>query len=328
MLPNSRSQAPTSEPYLHPRLKYLSFSSVELLRLCPRKFQLKKLSKTLEVELTEVEMKEMQYAASTSEQPEKWVPLFGEEVSIDLTFGKSFGIGIQKLLTSGSREQAILAAFLAWDADIFDEHIKKDKKKNFWWLVYGLQRFSAVQLPELAGQWEVFTLPNGRLASEVSFRLDLGDGFYYRGFIDLVLVNRNTGQLLVLELKTTAAKFVNEAMYGNSDQGLSYLLIMEKLFSGLTQLEVLYLVYKSSQTEFEPFKFPKGLLARNKFVRDLLTTCAIVRFYANFDDFPMHGGSCFMFFRPCTYYGVCQMSNKALLPPLEQVPTEDDIGKV
>jgi len=260
----------------------LSYSTRLTLHSCPRKFFLDK---------------------STAKE----VGVAGESNS-DFLFGHSVAAGVQQFLSTGSREEALLASFLAWDGSL--DATKEKSKKSIWFALAAVEKFVVIAADLLAG-WEVAMLPEP--AVELSFCLDLENGYYYLGHIDLVLVNKATQQLMVLELKTTSFSTVNEATYANSDQAIGYSIILDAIAHRLNldskNYTVLYLVYKTGAQEFEPIPFIKSRTDRAVFLHDLLVDCTIADTYKEQRHYPMRGESCFSFFRPCEYFGVCSMQS-------------------
>src|SRR6185369_9036139 len=72
-------------------LHFVSYSSLNLFHLCPRKLELQKMGAG-GIEVT----------------------------SRDLAFGSAVGAGVQELLISGDRNKAWLAAFIAWNLPLLD----------------------------------------------------------------------------------------------------------------------------------------------------------------------------------------------------------------
>src|SRR5712664_2495357 len=143
---------------LHPVLKRLSHSSVLLLHTCPRKYQLRKLF----------------------QQP--------EEESDDLSYGDVVGYGIQQLLIGRPLEEIWIEIFLRWGGDVIEYDDKTEKKKKTLWHAYhSLNIFEGRYKNVLLAQYEV-EIFNGKPAIELGFRINIGQGFEYRGYIDVVFI--------------------------------------------------------------------------------------------------------------------------------------------
>lgn len=257
----------------------------------------------------------------------------GATSTVDTAFGSAFGTGIQTLIaTEGNLQQALLDAFLAWDVSLLEENSKSNK--SIWEVVMALDAFSKLQLPLILKDWKIARLKDGKPASELSFKIALPDGFAYRGFVDLVLQHRTEHRFKIWELKTTGSYTVHEAQYKNSFQGVGYGVVLDQLAASIgaeSDYFVDYFVYKTKSREFEVMPFLKSNLERMRWLSQLLLEVEKLQLYDRMGMFPQHGESCYSFFRPCEYFGICQMSNsslvdeeKASLPPKEE-PVDFDL---
>jgi hypothetical protein len=271
---------------MYPKLKLLSHSSLTTLHSCPRKFELYRLK-----------------AGATF------------AASIDTAFGSAFGTGIQTLIaTEGDLDKAILDAYLAWDVSLLEENNKSNK--SIWEVISALTAFKSQQLPTIITDWEVARLKDGKPAVELSFNISLPDGYAYRGFVDLVLKHRTENRYKIWELKTTGSYVVNEAQYKNSFQGVGYGVVLDKIAADLgadSDFFVDYFVYKTKSREFEVMPFLKNNFERMRWLSQLLLEVEKLQLYDRLELFPMHGESCFNYFRPCEYFGICHMSNSSLV---------------
>lgn len=282
------------------RLKRLSYSSSLTLHTCPRKYQLYKLG----VEIV-------------------------EDDNVTLAFGHAVGTGIQSTIQGKPHEQVVMDMFLAWDADLMLENTKD--KKSFWNAVFAIERFNAIKNLTLLKDYELaYFEHNGELkpAVELSFRVNLPDGFSYIGFVDLVLRHKVTGEFMVLELKTTKFREIDEAIYKNSAQALGYSVILDHLAPHASDYKVMYLVYKSTSREIEPFFFNKSFTQRALWLRQLLLDVELIRTYDEISIFPMYGESCFNYFRRCEYYGICHMETSRLVQPISKKQLDSLTGAV
>ena len=269
---------------MYPKLKMLSYSSVELLRSCPRKYQLIKLSESVQRDST-----------------------------IHTAFGSSLGAGIQSLLSGDSVDTAIFKAFAAWDVDLNEEDSRTNK--SFTHVHAGLLNFKSLQLPTFTQEYELLTLPNGNPAVELSATIELPDGFHYRLYIDAVLKRKSDGMLTVLELKTTGNAWVNASSYKNSGQALGYSVVIDTIAAQLgvtANYRVIYLVYKTKDKSYERFDFIKTVKDKLNWIDDMITEVRIMKLYDKRPNYPMHGSSCQSFNRDCQFFGLCNLSNYAL----------------
>ena len=176
---------------IDPRLQYMSYSSNLTLHACPRKYQL--------------------YKLNALKNP------YENEIVQGVTFayGHVVGDGIQNVLARKTWAEILMAAFLMWEPALLDEDVKGNK--SFFGALAAIKKFSALREQGFLDEYELMYY-EGEPALELGFIIELPDGFKYRGFVDAVLRHRSTGQIVVLELKTTKNKAVNGAMYKNSAQ--------------------------------------------------------------------------------------------------------------
>ena len=136
--------------------------------------------------------------------------------------------------------------------------------------------------------------------------VDFEDGHFYSGHVDEVLKHKETGRFLVKENKTTGFKNVDPSLYGNSDQALSYSIVIDML--GGTEYEVLYTIYSASDQRWIQIPFPKTALKKAEWLQDQLLIHNQIEQYSSLDFFPKRGRSCFSFMRRCEYYSDCDLS--------------------
>lgn len=276
------------------RIRQLSYSSLLTLHSCPRKFQLQKLR-----------------TIHRTEEPLK--------STVTFSFGHVVGEGIALALASTPIEQIVWKMFLGWHTpSIFDEDEKLNK--SLWTAILAIQRFMVIRDAVLKDYELVYY--NGKPATELSFAIVLPDGFRLRGFVDAVLRHRITGEVLVLECKTTGSASVNPATYKNSAQAIGYSVVLDHLYPSLSSYRVLYLVYTTKQGEFIPLPFTKTFLQRALWIRELLLDIETIKMYADADIFPMRGESCYSFFRECEYINTCTLSTTYLTKPC--TPSHED----
>lgn len=256
----------------------------------------------------------------------KAMPERSREATISTVFGTAVGEGIQALCAGKGLDAALLATLTSWAWPLdYDDGKGKVSKKSPWYACQAVEAFYHHHLPEIGAEWGVFTLPNGRLSTEVSFRIHMPDGSYERGFIDVVLQHKVTKQLAVIELKTTGLPQGDSGgsiMYANSGQGTSYGVIVDhlaKLMGIESNLMVFYItLYTKSQT-WELYPFTKTESGRLQWLvslrqeHDMITSCN------THGTWPMRGGSCNSWGRPCFAFGICDLQDS-----LHNVPAVPD----
>jgi hypothetical protein len=261
---------------------------------CPRKYQLYKLG---------------------SEQVE-------QEDTAHFAYGHAVGAGIQSVISGDTRADTIWAMFLAWDTDLLRESTKDNK--SFFNAVFAVDKFAQIASLTSIKDYKLATIKdvngNDAAAVELSFRISLPNGFSYVGYVDAVLVHKTTEQLMVLELKTTGMSNVNEATYKNSAQAIGYSIVLDAISPDASSYDVMYLIYKSKQREFEYMPFTKSYSQRAMWIQALLLDIELVERYEAVSMYPQYGENCYSFFRQCEYYGLCGISTERLIsPPPEQV---------
>jgi hypothetical protein len=226
--------------------------------------------------------------------------------SATFAYGKAVGAGVQEFLITRDMSKAIFATFLTWDVDLADESQVK-VKKTFEAAVLAVMKFRALE--SLAINLEDYELMyhEGKPCVELSFRITLPNGFKYRGFIDAVLRNKYTDEIIVFECKTTGMRWVNAAQYQNSEQGVSYALVLDKLFGKLSSYSVLYCAYLSSLEKWETFLFPKSPTQRMEWFQNTFDDVQTVQRWIDSEYFPRRGESCMAYGRACEYIDTCHL---------------------
>jgi len=280
-----------------PRLKRLSHSSRTTLHTCPRKYQLNKL------------------ASQVIKLPDR------EEAEQGVTFayGHAVGAGVASTLQNKTPQQVLLDTFLSWRADLLDEH--KRQNKGFFKAFFAVQKFLKMREDGFLDDYKI-VIYNGKPAAELSFQILLPNGYTYRGFVDAVLQNVHTGDILVLECKTTSGQAVS-ANFINSGQAIGYSIVLDQLFPKLSSYTVLYLVYESKSYEYKQLPFEKSLLQRALWLQELLIDIDIIDLYETYDTYPMHGESCYDFFHDCEYLSLCTLETKNIVKPLTKKVLKD-----
>lgn len=240
------------------------------------------------------------------------------EDSEDLTFGDVVGFGVQQLLLGRKREDIWLECWLRWKRDVFNPSEKEEKKKKTLWHAFtALEVFERGPLRSILEEYEVAVF-DGKLAAELGFRISIGSGFSYRGFVDIVLIHKKTRVLRVLELKTTAAQYVGPAKFQNSGQALGYSIVCDDIAHKDSSVDgssfdIFYLVYLTGEKKYEPLIFNKSHSQRALWIKHLLLEVDTVQLYEREECFPMHGESCESWGRPCEFLNVCNLSNEYAL---------------
>lgn len=262
----------------------LSYSKLGTLHQCPRKFKIQELQG----------MKESFSTPATN-------------------FGHLLAGGIQLLFQTGSIERAVVGMMAHWEFGLDGGDPKS--KRTLGMATYSLQIFYANHYPEISEEWEFF-------GEELFFLLMLTDEYFYQGHIDLVLKNKFTGALRVVEIKTTTFN-LTEGHWVNSDQTGGYQVVMRaiaKKHGCIVDPEVLYIVIDPRKVlDFEAdngyqfFTFHKGYTAGATFLQNLFTDIEHLQGMKARDFYPMRGGACMDWNRSCSFLGTCDMKSLDIL---------------
>jgi len=289
-------------PYIEPgysgnvdyRIRQLSYSSLLSLHSCPRKFQLNRLRTT--------------HRTADSEKS-----------TVTFAFGHVVGEAIASALEGRSEDQILWQIFVGWHTDFASVDTKA--KKSIYGAVTAYQRLASLLQSGFLQDYELVYY-HDKPATELSFVINFPDGFRLRGFVDAVLRHKVSGEILVLECKTTGSTTLNPATYKNSSQAIGYSVVLDVLFPALSSYKVLYLVYQTGSQEYTPIPFTKTYLQRALWIRELLLDIETIKMYEEAEIYPMRGESCYSFYRECEYLNVCTLSTDYLTKPC--TPAEVD----
>lgn len=280
------------------RLLQLSYSSLLDAHACPRRFQLNKLK-------GKAESKDLDASSE----------------SVTYAFGHAVGEGIQSVLEGDTSNKTMWRMFLSWGAELFADNPKQNK--SFWLAIAAVQRFAALRDNGFLKGWKLYYHDN-KPAVELGFIITFPDGFKYRGFVDAVLINETTGEVMVLEVKTSSANYLSPAQFKNSAQAVGYSIVLDALFPDLSSYKVQYLPYLTKQEKFEPMDFTKDYLSRALWIKELLLDIETLKMYDSHNIYPMRGESCYDWYRECEYFTLCAMNTERLVPAL----TDEMVAKI
>lgn len=257
-----------------------SYSIQQVFHRCPREFQLTKLE-----------------ANCNGSRTKESNPTFA--------FGHAVGAGVATYDQTKNIRDAIWSAFLAWNIDLFEELPKPargpDPKKSFHaaiWALYLYETFVAEET-DLA-EYEV-------ICTEATVAVDFENGHFYVGHIDELLRHKTTGRYKTKENKTTSYASVDPALYSNSDQVLSYSLVIDSV--GASEYDALYTIYSTTDQRWIPMEFTKTHLAKAEWLQDQLFTHSAIDLYAEHNYFPKRGGSCIRYNKRCPHYESCDFDS-------------------
>lgn len=279
-----------------------TYSTTDLLHACPRKYQLKKL------------------AAHKGTDERINSPTFA--------FGHAVGAGVAVYDQTQDIDQAVWAAFLAWDIDLLAGERKPGQRagKSFAEACWALYAYQTFYNESYLSEYEVVKV-------EATLAVDFEDGHFYSGHVDELLRHKETGKYCVKENKTDGGTTIDPAKYSNSDQALSYAIVIDML--GASSYTVIYTIYCVPEQRWVQFEFVKGVDLKLEWLQDQLVISQQLDDYTEMNFFPRRGRSCMAYNRRCEYYETCQFSSTntfgmtfAELPKIEKLEDIDAIEHV
>jgi hypothetical protein len=250
-----------------------TYSTLEIFHACPRKFSIKKM--------------------------EAAVSLVERQGSVTFAFGHAVGAGVAVYDQTQSIDDALWAAFLAWDQDFLASETKAGHTggRSFWEVGWALYQY--VEFYE--NETDLRDYETAHI--EATIGVDFENGHFYSGHVDEVLRNKYTGSYRIKENKTSGFKNIHPALYSNSDQALSYAVVIDAL--GATEYEVLYTIYSVPERKWVQFPFVKSALKKIEWLQAQLCVHTQIDQYTELAFFPKRGSACFQYMRPCEYYEDC-----------------------
>lgn len=268
-----------------------SYSSRELLHSCERKYQLTKLVG----------------------------PKPAREEREYFSHGHGFGSGVASYMLYGDKDKAIYDCWIAYWPII-------DTEEYNAYICCALLRMAFFKLDELRRDWEVATF-NGKPAIELSARININPEIYDVAFIDVVLKHKQTGMYAVLECKSTSARWNDiEPMYKNSSQTIGYSVILDAVAGAeLASFQTIHFVGQMkgkllTDVVFHTLPYIRTLRDRLDWFITLGMDIQRLQQMIELKYFPMRGGHCQSFGRPCQYFGTCQF-RKSDVPRIEEPDT-------
>lgn len=268
----------------------LSYSTLELLHGCERKFQKVKL-------LHNPRAREEGPALSMGKA-------MGAAWQLYFVL-RSYGHSVQESLDS-----AIWEAFLEYWPIMEDD---RRFQERCYYLMIASVPFLEGQLKE----WEIAFF-NGRPASELSFNLSIDSKFYFVGAIDLVLRHRSTRRYAVVDIKTTSIYGADlTPQYKFSDQTLGYTVVIDKVAGEeVTQYDTVYWVLQMPsrgleslyQPVFHNYVFPKTLKDRFDWFLKVYLDVNYIRSLEQLNVYPKRGSHCMSYNKVCPFFNECQFT--------------------
>ena len=248
--------------------------------------------------------------------------------STTFAFGHAVGAGVAEYDRTQSIDAATWAAFLAWDVDLLDVSRKVSNKggESFFEAVWALYAYEGWYQDSFLSAYE-------QVGIEATIAVDFEDGHFYSGHVDELFRSKVTGMYVVKENKTDGSVSIDPAKYSNSDQALSYAVVIDML--GASDYAVLYTVYSKMDQTWRDFEFVKHGNAKAEWVQDQLLINQQLDHYRDLNYFPKRGANCIKYGRRCTYYERCDLNAEqvygikfAELPRINSIADLDAIEHV
>lgn len=230
------------------------------------------------------------------------------EDNIDFAFGKAVESGVHAILLGKPSHQVYFDMLRAWDIPLLAQH-PKGKAKTFMDAWIAVDKFSWINGCLFPG-WEIAYF-NGKPAIELALCVDLENGKYYCGHVDVVLFNPIENRYRVLEIKTTGLKWTHPAMYKNSGQANGYSIVLDSIVEDLeatSTYEVFYLQFSTEMDKWDVYNFTYSRSNRASWINTILLDINRVQTYITISFFPKRGGNCLSYGKPCVYFDVCDLS--------------------
>lgn len=262
-------------------VRALSYSKISTFGNCPRKFYLGELK------------------GGRSFSP-----------TIDTAYGHAVGAGIQEFFRYAetnsieqAKQRAVVAAIAAYDyLDLSEE--KSYSKKDLWWAVLAVEKFCSEVGIQILSNFKLAYI-NGVPGIELTFLIQINPTTDYQGHIDLVLEERTTGELYVVEVKTSM-NAPTPSDWANSFQTLGYNTVLHAYAKGRgVNFNVLYICFATKEREFYPMTFHKSVAARMEFITTLLLDVDTMDKYESHGFWPKRGNNCSAYNKPCYLFGIC-----------------------
>lgn len=264
----------------------MTHSTRQLYHECPRKWQFTKMNAAAQQDLGGEEER---------------------EDNVHFAYGHAIGAGVATYDATLSLDEAIWAAFLAWDIDLLAVGTSRrngkvvPNNKTFAGVVWALKTYGVFRSEETElDSYEV-------VENEATILIDWEDGWFDSMHIDSILRHKVTGKYKVKENKTTALATLDPAMYSNSEQALGYSIGVDMLPGAGQEYDVVYCIYLPQESRWVSFEFPKNSLAKVEWIQDQQWIHQQIEASSETKFFPKRGSSCWNFGRRCDFYESCDI---------------------
>lgn len=265
----------------------LSYSTLQTLNSCPRKFELARVRNPLLLDHS-----------------------FDE--TLHTSVGKAIHTGLQSLWLYGDIDRAVIECWIEYSPHLEEESAAKHWGTMYEGLLQLIERFSS-------SGWRLW---GSRVEYSYCIWLDRARRHYYCGFMDGVLLNQD-GRIACGEIKTTGMKgqsHIIEGLYANSNQGLGNSIVLDSLVPEHSSWKMVYpiLQFRSARLiDTYLLEFEKTRADRLEWLQSLLMTYNRIQEMLEYQLFPRNGSACVSFNQLCPFFGGCDTVGEEWSPAKE-----------
>lgn len=230
-------------------------------------------------------------------------------------FGRSYGSAAQHymiLRTMGESVQVAMDSAI-YEAFLNYYPILDDDRRFLERVIYCIQAAQPFHEQQLR-EYDIAEF-NGKFASELSFRIDIDETYYFVGYLDLVLQHKKSKRYAVTDYKSTSLRGEDlSPMFKFSDQVIGYTIILDAIAGyELAEFDTNYWICqlpsggKASlwQPKFQSYSFPKTMKDRFEWFLKLYLDVNYLKTLTNLDVYPRRASYCKSFNKTCYFFNEC-----------------------
>jgi hypothetical protein len=238
-------------------------------------------------------------------------------INDSFSFGHAFEAGCVSYILNQDKDKAIWETWLAYPDVTSNEdgvvtHVEvPDSVKKTDLVAINMVQTAFPYLDTFLEDWEVASF-NGKPASQLSFRVNIDETFYFVGYLDLAIRNKYTGKYAVWDAKTTGLAIHDlSPVYANMLQLIAYSIVLDRVVGeDYSDYDVHYFVGRVGagngfQPQILPLSFSKNLKDRLNFFITLGLDVERLSKMRAMGIFPQRGSSCLKYNKPCFHFGTC-----------------------
>ena len=241
--------------------------------------------------------------------------------------GSVVHIGFQDYMTNGDLEQAIWKMMMAYDWVNAPAPLHTSSIETCVGVLqklvehYDSACYELVWIQSPSGE----DIPAVEVPFQINFNIGVNlpskDGketkfvpFTYIGYIDAIVKNKNTGEIIVEDIKTTRTEPSDiAAMYKHSEQCVPYAIAINKVLGEpISALHVSYIIGCMSVDSPQVLRMDYYKTSEDveDWARSMLVYLNNLKLFIENQWFPRDGGSCVAYGNRCAFFEECAMSRK------------------